>query len=150
VKPVSMTIEVPNPPEQVYDFLAVLGNHEQFTDHFMVDWKLSGPKRGVGAKANVRIKATAEKDWTDVEILEADSGRRLMEETHGGARGRRRTRGTYLLEPMPNGGTLISFELEFVSLPASERLMGPLQRAYVKRVNRKAMRRLAERLTASG
>ena len=30
----------------------MLGNHEQFTDHFMVDWG-SGPKRGVGAKANV-------------------------------------------------------------------------------------------------
>ena len=34
-------------------------------------------------------------------------------------------------------------------MPRGERLMGPLNRAYVKRMNRKAMRRLTERLTTS-
>jgi hypothetical protein len=115
-------------------------------DHFMVDWELSGPKRGIGCKANVRVKAPAEKGRTDVEIVEADSDRRLVEETVGGSRGRRRTRGTYLLEALPDGGTRISFELEFVEMPTGERLMGPLNRAYVKRVNGKAMKRLAEAL----
>jgi hypothetical protein len=149
VKPVSVSVEVPSPPHEVYEFLEVLGNHESFMDHFMVDWQLSGPTRGVGAKANVRVKATAEKDWTDLEIVEADSGRRLVEETIGGSRGKRRTRGTYMLEALPDGGTGISFELEFLEMPTGERLMGPVNRAYVRRVNRKAMRRLAERLTAS-
>jgi uncharacterized membrane protein len=147
VKPSTVSVEVPNPPQEVYDFLEVLGNHESFMDHFMVDWELSGPKRGVGSKANVRVKATGEKDWTDVEIVEADSGRRLVEETVGGSRGRRRTRGTYLLEPLPDGGTAVSFQLEFLEMPTGERLMGPLNRAYVKRVNGKAMKRLAERLS---
>jgi Polyketide cyclase / dehydrase and lipid transport len=149
VKPVTVSIDVPNSPQEVYGFLEVLGNHETFMDHFMVDWELSGPKRGVGAKANVRVKATGEKDWTDVEIVEADSGRRLVESTLGGSRGKRRTRGTYLLEPLPDGGTAISFELEFLELPTGEKLMGPLNRAYVKRVNRKAMKRLAECLAAA-
>jgi hypothetical protein len=149
VKPVTVSIDVPNSPQEVYGFLEVLGNHETFMDHFMVDWELSGPKRGVGAKANVRVKATGEKDWTDVEIVEADSGRRLVESTLGGSRGKRRTRGTYLLEPLPDGGTAISFELEFLELPTGEKLMGPLNRAYVRRVNRKAMRRLAECLAAA-
>jgi Polyketide cyclase / dehydrase and lipid transport len=148
VKPVTTSVEVPNSTNQVYEFLEVLGNHESFMDHFMVDWQLSGPKRGVGAKANVRVKATAEKDWTDVEIIEADAGRRLVEETRGGSGGKRRTRGTYLLEALPDdGGTRISFELEMVEMPRGERLMGPINRAYVKRVNRKAMKRLKERLT---
>ena len=102
MKPVTVSIEVPNSTHQVYEFLEVLGNHESFMDHFMVDWQLSGPKGGVGSKANVRVKATVEKDWTDVEMVE---------------------------------------------MPRSERLMGPLNRAYVKRVNRKAMKRLKERLT---
>jgi hypothetical protein len=102
----------------------------------------------VGSKANVRVKATAEKDWTDVQIVEADSDRRLVEETVGGSGGKRRTRGTYLLEELPGGGTRINFELEFVEMPTGERLMGPLNRAYVGRVNRKAMKRLAEQLAA--
>ena len=126
----------------------MLGNHERFMDHFMVDWELSGPRKGVGAKANVRVKATAEKDWTDVEIVEADANRRLVEETIGGSGGKRRTRGTYLLEPLPAGGTRISFELEFLEMPRGERLMGPLQRAYVRRVNGKGMKRLAGALAS--
>jgi ribosome-associated toxin RatA of RatAB toxin-antitoxin module len=149
VKPISSSIEVPSSTHDVYEFLDVLGNHQSFMDHFMVDWQLSGPKRGVGAKANVRVKAVGEKDRTDVEIVEADSGRRLVEETVGGSGGKRRTRGTYHLEALPDGGTRITFELEFTGMPGGERLMGPLNRAYVKRVNRKAMRRLAERLTTS-
>jgi hypothetical protein len=149
MKPVTVSVEVPNPPHEVYEYLEVLGNHEEFMDHFMVDWQLSGPRRGVGAKANVRVKATAEKDWTDVEVVEADADRRLVEETTGGPRGKRRTRGTYLLEALPAGGTRISFELELLEMPTGERLMGPINRAYVKRVNGKAMKRLAERLTAS-
>jgi Polyketide cyclase / dehydrase and lipid transport len=148
VKPVTVSVEVPSSTHQVYEFLDVLGNHEQFMDHFMVDWQLSGPKRGVGAKANVRVKATAEKDWTDIEIVEADSDRRLVEETVGGARAKRRTRGTYLLEALPDGGTRITFELELLEMPQTERLMGPVNRAYIKRVNRKAMKRLAEQLSA--
>jgi hypothetical protein len=143
VKPVSVSVEVPDSTHEVYEFLDVLGNHEAFMDHFMVDWKLSGPKRGVGAKANVRVKATAEKDRTDVEIVEADSGRRLVEETVGGPGAERRTRGTYLLEALPDGGTRISFELEMLAMPRGERLMGPVNRAYVKRINRKAMKRLS-------
>jgi Polyketide cyclase / dehydrase and lipid transport len=146
MKLVTVSVDVPNSTHQVYEFLEVLGNHESFMDHFMVDWQLSGPKRGVGAKANVRVKATAEKDWTDVEIVEADSGRRLVEETVGGPSAKRRTRGTYLLEPLPDGGTRISFELEIVEMPTTERLMGPVNRAYVRRINRKAMNRLKERL----
>jgi ribosome-associated toxin RatA of RatAB toxin-antitoxin module len=149
VKPVTVSAEVPIPPQQVYEFLEVLGNHESFMDHFMVDWRLSGPKLGVGAKANVRVKATAEKDWTDVQIVEADSGRRLVEQTVGGPSAKRRTRGTYLLEALPDGGTRISFELEFLEMPRGERMMGPLNRAYVKRVNSRAMKRLTERLAGT-
>jgi ribosome-associated toxin RatA of RatAB toxin-antitoxin module len=148
VKPVTVSVEVPSSTRQVYEFLDVLGNHESFMDHFMVDWKLSGPRRGLGAKANVRVKATAEKHWTDIEIVEADSGRRLVEETTGGPRAKRRTRGTYLLEGLPDDGTRITFELEFLEMPTGERLMGPVQRSYVRRVNRKGMKRLAHQLAA--
>jgi hypothetical protein len=149
MKPVRVSVEVPNQRPEVYDFLDVLGNHEQFTDHFMVDWELSGPKRGVGAKANVKVKATREKDSTEIEVVEADAGRRIVEEGTGGSRGRRRTRGTYALADLPGDGTCIDFTLEFLSLPTREKLMGPLQRAYLRRVNGKALRRLAERLSTS-
>ena len=125
MKPVTVSVDVPNPRPEVYEFLDVLGNHEQFTDHFMVDWELSGPKGGVGAKANVRVKATGEKDRTEIKVVEADAGRRIVEEGTGGSRGRRRTRGTYTLEDLPGGGTRIDFTLEFLSLPTGREADGP-------------------------
>ena len=150
MKPVTVSIDVPNSQHEVYEFLDVMGNHERFMDHFMVDWQLSGPKRGVGAKANVRVKATGEKDWTDFVFVETDPSHRIVEESTGGSRGQRRLRGTYLLDPLPNGGTRINFELEFLELPFGERAMGPLNRAYIRRVNKKGMSRLAEELVKLG
>jgi ribosome-associated toxin RatA of RatAB toxin-antitoxin module len=146
LKPVIVSVEVPNAPEQVYDFLDELANHESFMDHFMVDWQFSGPERGVGAKVSFAVKAPGVNDRSDLEVLEADAARRIAEEAVGGPGGSRRTRGTYLLEPLPDGGTIIKFTLEFLQLPTRERIMGPLNRAYLKRVNARGMKRLAERL----
>ena len=148
MKPVTVSVDVGAPRERVFDFLDVMANHQRFTDHFMVDWQQSGPPRGVGAKANVRMKAIGEKDRTEIEVIEVDPGRRIVEEGTGGRRGERRTRGTYLLEDLPGGATRIEFTLEFLSLPTSEKLMGPLQRAYLRRVNGRALRRLAETLSS--
>ena len=148
MKTVTVSVDVSTPRERVYEYLGVMANHEQFTDHFMVDWELSRPERGVGATASVRVKAPGEKERTEIVVVDAEPGRRTVEEGTG-AGGRRRTRGTYTLEDLPGGGTRINFSLELLELPARERLMGPLQRAYLKRVNGMALRRLAERLNAS-
>lgn len=50
MKPVSTTVTVRRARDDVFDFLDVLGNHEPFTDHFLVDWQLSGPTAGLGAR----------------------------------------------------------------------------------------------------
>jgi Polyketide cyclase / dehydrase and lipid transport len=146
VKPVTVSVEVPNPRQQVWDYLDLLANHERFTDHFLLDWELSGPPRGVGAKASFRVKATNDKDWTELRVIEADPPRRSVEESVGGSRAQRKSRGTYTLEELPGGGTRITFEIINLEMPLSERAMGPLNSAYLRRVNRKAMKRLAGEL----
>ena len=149
MKPVTATVTVPQPPEQVYDFLDVLSNHEQFTDHFMLDWRFSGPAAGVGAKAHVRVKSPGPDDWLDMTVISGDRPRTTTEESVG-AKGKRRTRGTYTLEELPDGGTRISFELAWLEAPLSERLAAPISRAVVGRANAKALRRLAEVLADNG
>jgi hypothetical protein len=136
---------VSQPVEEVYDFLDVLSNHEGFLDHFLVDWKFSGPARGVGAKAEARASAPMSQDWTEFEVVEAERPRRIVEEGVG-LKGKRRTRGTYRLEALPNGGTGISFELAWIEAARAESLVPPMTRAFIKRPNRKAMRRLAKLL----
>jgi uncharacterized protein YndB with AHSA1/START domain len=145
MKPVSVSVTVDRPREEVYASLAVLANHEQFTDHFLRDWTLSGPAGGVGARARFRVRAAGRDDWMDVEVLEADAPERTVERTVG-AKGRRVTHGTFALAELPGGRTQVSFELAFEHVPASERLAAPLVRAIVRRDNARALERLRELL----
>ena len=112
MKPVTVSSSVARPAEDVHDFLLVLANHEQFLDHYLVDWEFSGPRSGVGARGRARTDAPAGQDWTDFEIVEAEPSR-IVEDAVG-AGGKRRTRGTYRLEPLAEGGTEGVFEMEWL------------------------------------
>lgn len=145
MKPVVVSTNVASPPAEVFEFLDVLANHEGFLDHYLTDWKFSGPKRGVGAKAEARVNTTMSQDWFEFEVMEAEAPR-LIAEQGVSSGGKRKTRGTYRLEGLADGGTRIEFELAFEQLPRSERLAPFLTRAFAKRVNAKALRRLAKQL----
>jgi hypothetical protein len=145
MKPVIVTVDVPNARPEVYEFLDVLANHEPFTDHLMVDWKFWGPPAGVGARANARVKAPGSNENVDIEVIEADPPRSIVEESLS-AGGKRRTRGTYTLTELPEGGTRIAFELAWLEAPKNERMTAPLMRAFMRRANGRAMRRLGKLL----
>jgi uncharacterized protein YndB with AHSA1/START domain len=145
--PVTVAIEVPQPRGEVYDFLDVMANHESFNDHLMTDWRLEGPERGVGAKARVKTKALGVTDEVDFEVTEADPPHRITERNVAHKAGRT-AEGTYVLEDAPGGGTRISFTFRWIDAPLADRLAGPLVRAFIRRNNETAMRRLAERLAA--
>lgn len=146
MKPVSVSTTVPKPREEVFAFLDVLGNHQPFTDHMLVDWTLSGPPSGVGAKARMRANLPGPKDWVDMEVIDAKAPERIVEEAVG-AKGKRRTRGTYTLAEGPDGGTLVHFELRYVQAPPVERLLSPVLHAWLRRANQKAMDRLRATLS---
>jgi hypothetical protein len=143
MKPVTVSAEVPNDREEVYAFLDVLANHEPFMDHMMVDWELSGPRSGVGATATAKVRTPGSNEIIEIKLTEADPPRTIVEESVSGG-GKRRTRGTYTLEELAEGGTRISFELAWLDAPRNERMAAPLMRAFMRRANRRAMRRLAK------
>jgi hypothetical protein len=145
IRPVTCTIDVPQSRERVFEQLDVLADHERFTDHFLVDWSASGPHRGVGAKARMRVKKPGPADWLEMEVVAAEPPARSVEESVG-AKGRRLTRGTYLLEPTAEGGTRISFTLTWLRAPLGERLIAPLTRTVTRRANARSLRRLADEL----
>ena len=143
--PVTVTIDVPQKREDVFDFLDVLANHEPFTDHMLVDWSLSGPDRGVGAKAHVYSKAGGRKEPVDIEVVESSSPARSVERNVS-AKGKRVGRGTYELEELPAGGTRVSFTYSWDQAPLSDRALAPVVRAVLRRGNSRAMERLAAQL----
>src|SRR4051794_7149753 len=125
MKPIVVFTTTDRPREEVYEFLDVLGNHEPFTDHMLVDWKLDGPPRGVGAKARMRANAPGPETWIDMEVVAATPGETIVEEAVS-AGGKRRTRGTYTLADRPEGGTEIRFQLEYLAMPTAEMLASPV------------------------
>ena len=148
MKPIVVCTTLDRPREEVYEFLDVLANHEPFTNHMLVDWTVDGPAAGVGAKARMRAKAGGWgriKQWIDMEVVAATPGETITEEAVS-AGGKRKTRGTYTLSDRSGGGTDVRFQLEYLSMPAGEKLMTPLLRAWLQRANQKAMDRLQERL----
>lgn len=147
MKPVKVSIDVPQQREQVYDFLDVMSNHEPFTDHMLKAWKYSGPDRGIGSKAQVQVTTGGRTDTIDIEVVSAHRPETIVERNVG-AGGKRVANGTYVLEQLPDGGTRIVFEYSWQRAPLSERMASPLVREVLRRGNERSMQRLAEQLEA--
>lgn len=140
-----MSIDVPQPPEQVYDFLDVMAHHERFTDHYLTNWRFEGPDRGVGSRVTVTAALGGAKSEATVEVVAAEPPLRIVERNVS-AGGRRLAHGTYAIEPLPTGGSRVSFSYAWERAPLADRLLAPAVRATVRRANRTVMRRLATEL----
>jgi ribosome-associated toxin RatA of RatAB toxin-antitoxin module len=145
MKSVTVSNDVPQTPEQVYDFLDVMAHHERFTDHYLTDWRYSGPGRGVGSCATVTVALGGTKTDVTVEVVEADPPRRIVERNVSAA-GRRLAHGTYTIEPLRTGGSRVSFTYAWERAPLADRLLAPVVRATIRRANRTVMQRLATEL----
>jgi uncharacterized protein YndB with AHSA1/START domain len=145
VDPVSVSILVSAPREKVFDYLQDIANHSEFTDHYLVDWRLTRiDSVGRGAGARFRIKAPGNRfSWADVTFAEVDPPYRIVEVGRTGKNNRIRMLGVYELAPATAGATRVRFTLETVPVTLSDRLMERLgARRWIKRKSEHAMRRL--------
>jgi Polyketide cyclase / dehydrase and lipid transport len=143
MKPVTVTTTVQRPIEEVFDHLDVLANHEAFTDHFLTDWRVSGPERGVGAEVRVKLKPGGQQ--LHITALESVRPERTVERTVSGG-GKRSSLGTYRLTPAGEGATHVEFELLPERMPVYERPLAPLLAGYMRKQNARAMERLKAQL----
>ncbi|MCX4553036.1 SRPBCC family protein [Streptomyces sp. NBC_01387] len=125
MKSVTVLIDVPQTPEQVYDFLDVMAHHERFTNHYLTGWRYSGPARGIGSCATVSAALGGTKTEVTIEVVEADEPRRIVERNVSAA-GRRLAHGTYTIEPLPTGGSRVSFTYAWVRTPLADCLLAPV------------------------
>lgn len=146
MRPVTVSTDVPQTPEQVYDFLDVMAHHERFTDHYLTNWRYSGPDSGVGSAATVTVALGGTRADVTIEVVDAERPLRIVERNISAA-GRRRAHGTYDIAPLPAGaGSRISFTYAWERAPLTDRLLAPAVRATMRRANRTVMRRLAVEL----
>jgi hypothetical protein len=60
MRPVIVPTTAPQSPGEVFGFRDALGDHELFTDQFLVDWQLSGP----------RSRVSFELAWLEAPLIE--------------------------------------------------------------------------------
>ncbi|MGA9875908.1 MAG: SRPBCC family protein [Solirubrobacteraceae bacterium] len=161
--PVTVSIVISAPREQVFDYLQDIANHPEFTDHYLVDWHLTREDSvGRGAGARFRVKAPGNRfSWGDSTFTEVSRPHRIVEVGRTGKANRIRTLGVYELAPVSGNSTRVQFTLETHASVLSDRLREAVGgRTWLKRKNAKALRRLrsiiergegrGERITLAG
>ncbi len=141
----TVTTTIALPREDVFEYLADIGNHAEFWDHYWVQWHLlREDSYGVGAGARFRIKAPFNRfSWGDMTIAELTAPFRIL--THGrtGKFNRIRMIGIYTLSIGASGTTNVEYSFETEPPLPTDRLMEALGGAFwIRRQVTRVMRRL--------
>jgi uncharacterized protein YndB with AHSA1/START domain len=145
MEPFTVSTTIAKPREEVFEYLADIANHSEFSDHYRVDWHMTRENTyGPGAGARFRIKAPLNRfSWADMTFSEIRAPYRIVERGRGGKYNRIRMLGTYTLSPGPSGTTKVEYTLETVPSQISDRLLEIVGgRSWNRRKASKAMRRL--------
>jgi uncharacterized protein YndB with AHSA1/START domain len=145
VDPFTVSTTISRPREEVFEYLADISNHPEFSDHYLTNWHLTREDPyGAGAGARFKIKAPLSRfSWADMTLAEVQPPFKIVERGRGGKYNRIRMLGTYTLSPGPGGTTRVEYTLETEPAMLSDRLMEVVAgRNWTRRQAAKAMRRL--------
>ena len=138
MKPVTVSITIDRPREEIHAVLDDLMNHEAFTDHYLTNYQRT--------ETGIRVKGKGGGGWMEITPVSSTPDR-IVEEGRSGRGGRRHSRGIYELEPQ-NGSTVVRFTNELEPAGIGDRLAAPLIRSYLRKQNGRALQRLKEQLEA--
>jgi hypothetical protein len=145
VDPVRISVTIDRPRGEVFDYLADVANHPEFTDHYLKDWRLTRiDSTGTGAGARYRVARRLNRfGWQDFTIIEAQRPWRIVAVGRGGKYNRIRTFQTWELDPAAGGGTRLEWTFETEPALPTDRFMESLgMRGWLKRRATRAAKRL--------
>lgn len=143
--PFTVDVTIARPRAEVFEYLADIANHAEFSDHYLVDWRLTREESyGQGAGARFKAKVPLNRfPWADVTLAEVERDRRIVERGRTGKFNRIQTIGTYELTDGPGGSTRVRFTFESRPKLLSDKILESLgARGWLRRKTRKAMGRL--------
>jgi uncharacterized protein YndB with AHSA1/START domain len=148
VDPVTASIVINRPREEVFDYLADIANHPEFTDHYLKDWHLTRiDSVGRGAGARFRVDSRFNRfGWADLTFVDVERPYRLVGVGRGGKFNRNKTTEIWTLDPAGAGATQVDYLVETEPALPTDRAFEALsfQRGWFKRNVRKALGRLQE------
>jgi uncharacterized protein YndB with AHSA1/START domain len=145
VDPVTVEVIIARPREEVFEYLADIANHAEFSDHFLVDWHLTREDSyGQGAGARYRVRAPLNRfAWADVSFAEVAPPRLIVERGRFGKFNRNLMRGVYELDEGSGGTTRVRYTMETKPKYLSDKLLEKIAGGgWYKRKSRKALSRL--------
>lgn len=147
VDPVTVSIIIAKPPAEVFEYLADIANHAEFSDHYLKEWHLTRvDSYGEGAGARYKAGAPFQRfGWADTNFVTLVAPHRIVGVGRGGKFNRIKTFAEWRLAPAPAGGTRVEFTAETEPATPIDRFIESLgTRGWFKRNGAKALRRLRD------
>lgn len=144
--PVTVSVLIAKPPEEVFEYLADVANHPEFTDHFLQSFRLlREDSYGRGAGARFRVQKRFNRfGWGDFTFIEVEPPRRIVAVGRAGKYNRVKTYFEWRISPAGRG-TKVELTAESEPAQPSDRLFDPLGgRGWFRRKANRALRRLQE------
>lgn len=143
--PFTVEAQIARSRDEVFEYLADIANHSEFTDHFLKEWRMTREETyglGAGGRYDADLPFTRF-SWGDCTIVDADRPQALVLQGRTGKYNRIRTLTVFELREAPGGGTRLSVTVETQPRYPTDRFLESLgQRRTLKRGWRKALRRM--------
>jgi uncharacterized protein YndB with AHSA1/START domain len=146
VDPVTVSVNIGRPREEVFAYLSDIANHAEFSDHYVEHFRLTRVDSvGRGAGARFKLRAPFGRfAWSDMTFSVVEAPHRIVAVGRGGKFNRIRTTAIWTLDHAPGGGTEVEYMFESEPALPTDRIAESLsgQRRWFKRKAAKALNRL--------
>ena len=151
--PVTVSVMIARPRDEVFEYLADVANHPEFMDHFLTEWHLTrADSYGRGAGARFRVDKRFNRfGWGDINFIELEPGARIVAVGRAGKFNRVKTYFEWRISPATGNGTEVELTVESEPEKPSDRILDPLGGArWFRRRAKRSMRRLQSILEEGG
>ena len=143
--PVTANVLIDRPREEVFDYLADIANHQEFSDHYLKEWRLTRVD-SVGRGAGARFKIDAPLDrfgWGDMTFIDVERPHKIVAAGRAGKFNRNKTWTTWTLTPSGKA-TQVEVTTEAEVNMATDKFLNTVlrRRGWMKRGLRKGLRRM--------
>jgi uncharacterized protein YndB with AHSA1/START domain len=144
--PVTVSVSIDKPREEVFAYLADIANHAEFMDHFLTEWRLTRAD-SYGTGAGARFKSAGRMNrfgWGEINFLRVEPPYRIIGVGRGGKYNRIKTYCQWTLEPAGGASTRVEFMYETEPPLPTDKLVEAIsgRRGWWKRRSNKALKRL--------
>ena len=143
--PVTVSTTIGRPREEVFDYLADIANHLEFSDHYVKDFHLLRvDSYGRGAGARFRLDAPLRDLWEDMTFVEVERPHRIVAFGRGGKFNRIKTTTIFTFDEAPGDATRVEVMTESEPPLPTDRLMETITgyRGWMRRKIRKSLARV--------